>query len=592
MRRRQRQLLAASLLMGTAVSLSAPYVTGQAVPAPAVGPAPATQPVIVAATQPTTQPTTQPLVVATTQPTTQPTTRSSASTPHIVLQPGGRILLNFKEASIDSVLDELSAVAGYTIYRQVKPEGRVNLDSKGKPLSAEEAITALNMVLNDRGYAAIQQGRMLKIMTRDKARKANIPVRKGSDPKEIAETDELITQVIPLAYVDATQLKADLAPLVNPEADFTANASSNALIMTDTSANIRRVVEIVNELDKQLADATEVKVFQLKYASAANAAKLVNDLFGAQAIPGGGQGRGGGGGGQGRGGGGFGGFGGGGFGGGGFGGGGFGGGGFGGAPGGAPGAAAAAGGAQSSRRTARVTASSDDRTNTLVVTGPTAVLTVVAQVVKELDANPTSDDSVFVYRLKNAQSLNIEAVVNNLFNGTNMARGSSNSQTALPNRSSTLGGSSARTGSSGTGSTTANRSTGSSTSGFGGSSGRTGFGGASASTMNIASQLAGQVTIIADPDTNSLLVRTSPKNWDQVKDILKELDRPVAQVLIKVLIAEVTHDNETDVGAEFSALNIRASGLGQKGGTAFGQAAQAAAGNGASVQILETNFNA
>ncbi|MFI5377940.1 MAG: type II secretion system protein GspD, partial [Tepidisphaerales bacterium] len=301
----------------------------------------------------------------------------------------------------------------------------------------------------------------------------------------------------------------------------------------------------------------------------------------------GGGGRGGPGGG-GPGGGGFGGFGGGGFGGGGFGGGGFGGGpgggGFGGGPGGG-------GGGQAARRTARVTASSDDRTNTLVVSGPTAVLTVIAQVVKELDANPTSDDSVFVYRLKNAQSLNIEAVVNNLFNGTNMARGGSTSQTSLPNRSSssTFGGSSGSRGGSSSSGLTANRSTGSSGGGFGGSANRGGFGGVSAGAMTIASQLAGQVTIIADPDTNSLLVRTSPKNWDQVKDILKQLDRPVAQVLIKVLIAEVTHDKETDVGAEFSALNIRSSGLGQKGGTNFGQAAQT---TGASVQILEANFTA
>ncbi|MFI5461751.1 MAG: secretin N-terminal domain-containing protein, partial [Isosphaerales bacterium] len=305
---RRRQILAVSFSLGTAIALSAPYVTGQIAPAPPVEPAPATQPV--PATQPTTQPATQPATAnllpdpndpnltleermrlrramgLSTQPSTQPTTRNS-TTPHIVVQPGNRILLNFKSASIDSVLDELSSVAGYTIYRQVKPEGRVDLESKGKPLSAEEAIAALNMVLNERGYAAIQQGRMLKIMTRDKARKANIPVRTGNDSKEIAETDELITQVIPLRFVDAVQLKADIAPLINPEADFTANASSNVLVMTDTSANIRRVVEIVNELDKQLADAAEVKVFQLKYASAANAAKLINDVFGAQATGGG-----------------------------------------------------------------------------------------------------------------------------------------------------------------------------------------------------------------------------------------------------------------------------------------------------------------
>src|SRR5205814_178 len=68
--------------------------------------------------------------------------------------------------------------------------------------------------------------------------------------------------------------------LISPDADFTANSSSNALVMTDTAANIRRVVQIVAALDANLADAAEVKVFQLEYASASGAANLINDLFG------------------------------------------------------------------------------------------------------------------------------------------------------------------------------------------------------------------------------------------------------------------------------------------------------------------------
>ena len=102
--------------------------------------------------------------------------------------------------------------------------------------------------------------------------------------------------------------------------------------------------------------------------------------------------------------------------------------------------------------------------------------------------------------------------------------------------------------------------------------------------------MAGQVAIIADADTNSLLVRTAPKNYEQVRKVLEELDRPVPQVLIKVLVAEVTHDNNTDIGAEFEGLNIRSSGLGDRGGTSFGLTS--ATGGGLAVQLLEKNFTA
>jgi hypothetical protein len=78
--------------------------------------------------------------------------------------------------------------------------------------------------------------------------------------------------------------------------------------------------------------------------------------------------------------------------------------------------------------------------------------------------------------------------------------------------------------------------------GFGGGNGL-GGGGVSRAAGQTASDLAGQVTVVADEDTNSLLVMTAPKNFERVKQVLDELDRAVPQVLIKVLIAEVTHDN-------------------------------------------------
>src|SRR5688572_8785274 len=211
-----------------------------------------------------------------------PNGNAAAPTSNVTTQPGGTLLLNFKDASIDSVLDELSSAAGFIVVKEVKPEGRVTLVSK-QAVSPAEAISLLNTVLKNAGYAAIQQERILKIVRRDAAKRANIPVRSGSDPSKIANTDELITQVIPLRQANAVQLRQDLAPMISTEADFTANQSSNALVITDTSANIKRVVEIVAALDGHLADSASVLVKQLKYSAATNAARLVEELFGQQA---------------------------------------------------------------------------------------------------------------------------------------------------------------------------------------------------------------------------------------------------------------------------------------------------------------------
>ena len=50
------------------------------------------------------------------------------------------------------------------------------------------------------------------------------------------------------------------------------------------------------------------------------------------------------------------------------------------------------------------------------------------------------------------------------------------------------------------------------------------------------------------------MVLTPSKNFERVKAVIADLDKPVRQVIIKVLIAEVTHDKTHDVGADTSIL--------------------------------------
>ena len=122
-------------------------------------------------------------------------------------------------------------------------------------------------------------GRILKVMPSDKAKRANRPVHFGGDPKQIAETDELITQVIPVRSVDAKKLMTEIQPLVGADADITSNAGSNTIVMTDTSSNIRRVVEIISAMDKRDASDNTIHVRHLLYADATAAAKLIMDIF-------------------------------------------------------------------------------------------------------------------------------------------------------------------------------------------------------------------------------------------------------------------------------------------------------------------------
>jgi len=432
------------------------------------------------------------------------------------------ILLNFRDAPLDAVLDFLSEVAGFVVIKDTAVQGRVSVVSR-QPLTPEEAVDLLNTLLKDRGYGAILMGRTLKVVPLSEVKQENVPVRSGNDPSAIGASDRVVTQVIPLRFVDAVKLRDNIASLIPSYADLSANASSNALILTDTEANIRRVVEIVQALDTHMSAVADVRVFQLRYASATNAARLINEVFREEStaqqqqfgpmrgfrrfIPPEGQ---------------------------------------------------EPSSTEEARRSQKVTASADDRTNTVVVSGPPDILAVVERVVLELDSNPAAEQTVFTFRLRNATAANLETVLNELF----AERATTSGQTAAAPTAP-------------------------------GARGRQrpqASGQQSPSTAgDAATDLVGQVYVVADEDTNSLLVMTASKNFERVRDIIAELDRAVPEVLIKVLIAEVTHTSARDLGVEFSALNLVDSDLRSSLSTDFDVAAQS---GGLTYRLLEDDVTA
>ncbi|MDP8245545.1 MAG: secretin N-terminal domain-containing protein [Candidatus Hinthialibacter antarcticus] len=62
------------------------------------------------------------------------------------------------------------------------------------------------------------------------------------------------------------------------------------------------------------------------------------------------------------------------------------------------------------------------------------------------------------------------------------------------------------------------------------------------------SNLIGNVRIVSETRTNSLLVTTNSQYFDLVEDIIKELDREISQVLVEILIIEIVDLKNNELG--------------------------------------------
>jgi general secretion pathway protein D len=186
--------------------------------------------------------------------------------------------LNFRNAPLDLVLNYLSEAAGFIIVLETPVRGTVDVWSN-QPVSRQEAVELLDSALARNGYAAIRDGRKLTVVSQEAAKTRNIPIVQSADWETIPQSDVVATYIIPVRYINATQLITTLQPLTPEKMQITANADSNSLLITDSQAAIRRIAQIASLLDSSVSAVSTMKIIPLKHADAAEMAATITSLY-------------------------------------------------------------------------------------------------------------------------------------------------------------------------------------------------------------------------------------------------------------------------------------------------------------------------
>lgn len=524
------------------------------------------------------------------------------------LNPNTRLRLDFRNANVDNVLAIFQRASGITIVKDPALSGPITLTSAA-PVSLSEAFSILNAALGLRNFDMRREGNLLVIRQRQQRNQGGSG-RPGADfggfdPSVFAQMmPQPVLRVYPLEHANATQVARVLNEVFaqsgqnqldqllaqfgqmaqsrfggqqarggfagrlggatgRPGGSSVVRASaddfSNSVIVNAPEREQSQVRDLIRQLDKETDLPQRARVYRLEYALAEEVAPIIQNVLVSNAP----RGRGG------------------------------------------LGStnvppeqrfqqAIRLGGFQA----AFGTVVADNRTNSLVVTATEENHALVADVLKEIDTEIQLETSTFVFPLENARADQMATLLNSAF-GTRSGMGGQ----GVFNRGTTTGG-------------TFNRNTQNRNPGFGGVGGGTmrpgvgrgvdnlnnlnlqledpeaeegelatrvtvdqtdlfaqffqgGAGGglfrqgtqarpggqagrdAEGRVVNVR-DLTGQVTTIPDPNTNSIIVVTSPENAELIRGILAQLDRLPEQVLIETIIVEATLDASTKLGVEWS----------------------------------------
>ncbi|WP_330985797.1 MULTISPECIES: type II secretion system secretin GspD [Enterobacterales] len=336
---------------------------------------------------------------------------------------------SFKGTDIKEFIDTVSKNLNKTILIDPAVQGTISVRSYDV-LNEEQYYQFFLSVLDVYGFAVIPMDNgLLKVVRAANAKMSGVPV---ADKNQPGQGDEIITRVVTLRNVPVREL----APLLRQMNDSTGVGNvvhyepSNVLLLTGRASVVNRLIDLVERVDTM--GEQQRQTIKLRYASAPEIAEMMNNLIREESK-----------------------------------------------------------GQSSTILQAKIAA--DERTNTLIVSGPEGVRSRAVKLVNQLDKDQSSQGNTRVFYLKYAKAEKIVPVLTGI---TQEIKEGKTTQSA----------------------------------------------GSSTNTMSITS----------DEQTNSIVITAQQDVMQSLEQVIAKLDIRRAQVLVEAIIVEVQDGNGLNLGIQWS----------------------------------------
>ena len=182
-----------------------------------------------------------------------------------------------RDETVAQVLDLMQRWTGKSILRPAALPASVYTLSLPASITRDEALLALETLLNLNGIAVIQQGdKFLKVVPNLVA-KAESPQLITGSVLSLPPSGRIASKIFTLKHANAQELVAQIASSLNttlasPPVYFGRN---NALLITDSISNLQKIETLTMQIDRPQLDLVVTKSYVLKNAMATD---MVNKL--------------------------------------------------------------------------------------------------------------------------------------------------------------------------------------------------------------------------------------------------------------------------------------------------------------------------
>jgi general secretion pathway protein D len=139
----------------------------------------------------------------------------------------------------------------------------------------------MEVILRLNNIAVVEESNLYRIVPIGDIAKEPAPVRFGRDPKGIPSTGKALLQVVPIRYMQSSDVMKLIAPFLSANAVVIDVPKSNQIIMVDTDANVKRLLQLVEIFDneQQKKRGPQVFVYPVQNGKAKEIATQLQQIF-------------------------------------------------------------------------------------------------------------------------------------------------------------------------------------------------------------------------------------------------------------------------------------------------------------------------
>ncbi|MCP5526398.1 MAG: hypothetical protein H7A47_06270 [Verrucomicrobiales bacterium] len=197
---------------------------------------------------------------------------------------GRNIRFEFSDMPYMDVIRRFAQITGKPLISDVNVDGSLSF-SDPQPYNYQEALDTLNLILAGKRAMLVETGRYLRLIPFDDLQKMPLKLYQGIEETEGLSDGEVVTVVLELKNLEAKEVAESLTSMLSKAGSVAPLSRGRGLIVTDRIESIRRVRQLLAQIDAGAPQQRQMKIWPLKNASGTLLADLLNRTFGVDTAP-------------------------------------------------------------------------------------------------------------------------------------------------------------------------------------------------------------------------------------------------------------------------------------------------------------------